>query len=85
MTTLSIVAGLIPTALGIGAGAAERSAIAMTIIGGQSLCLLLTLLMTPVAYSLFAELGEKRASNPLRAGLSRLRLGLARVFTTHIR
>jgi HAE1 family hydrophobic/amphiphilic exporter-1 len=85
MTTLSIVAGLIPTALGIGAGAAERSAIAMTIIGGQSLCLLLTLLMTPVAYSLFAELGEKRAVNPLRAGLARLRVGLARVFTLHIR
>jgi HAE1 family hydrophobic/amphiphilic exporter-1 len=85
MTTLSIVAGLIPTALGIGAGAAERSAIAMTIIGGQSLCLLLTLLITPVAYSLFAELGEKRAVNPLRTGLARLRVGLARVFTLHIR
>ena len=85
MTTLSIVAGLIPTALGIGAGAAERSAIAMTIIGGQSLCLLLTLLITPVAYSLFAELGEKQAINPLRTGLARLRVGLARVFTLHIR
>ena len=60
MTTLSIVAGLIPTALGIGAGAAQRSAIAITIIGGQSLCLLLTLLITPVAYSIFAELEEKR-------------------------
>jgi len=85
MTTLSIVAGLIPTALGIGAGAAERSAIAMTIIGGQSLCLLLTLLITPVAYSLFAELGEKQALNPFRTGLARLRVGLARVFTMHIR
>jgi HAE1 family hydrophobic/amphiphilic exporter-1 len=60
MTTLSIVAGLIPTALGIGAGAAQRSAIAATIIGGQSLCLLLSLLITPVAYSVFAELGERR-------------------------
>ena len=60
MTTLSIVAGLIPTATGIGAGAAQRSAIAVTIIGGQSLCLLLTLLVTPVAYSLFAELEDKR-------------------------
>ena len=55
MTTFSIVAGLIPTALGIGAGAAQRSAIAVTIIGGQMLCLLLTLLVTPVAYSLLAE------------------------------
>jgi HAE1 family hydrophobic/amphiphilic exporter-1 len=55
MTTLSIVAGLIPTAIGIGAGSAQRSAVAVTIIGGQALCLLPTLLITPVAYSLFAE------------------------------
>jgi HAE1 family hydrophobic/amphiphilic exporter-1 len=51
MTTFSIVAGLIPTAIGIGAGASQRSAIAVTIIGGQMLCLLLTLLVVPVAYS----------------------------------
>lgn len=51
MTTFSIVAGLIPTALAIGTGAATRSAIAVTIIGGQLLCLLLTLLVVPVAYS----------------------------------
>jgi hydrophobic/amphiphilic exporter-1 (mainly G- bacteria), HAE1 family len=51
MTTLSIVAGLIPTALGVGAGASQRSAIAVTIIGGQMLCLLLTLLVVPVGYS----------------------------------
>ena len=55
MTTLAIVAGLIPTALGIGAGSAQRSAVAVTIIGGQMLCLLPTLLITPVAYSLLAE------------------------------
>ncbi len=85
MTTLSIVAGLIPTALGIGAGATERSAIAVTIIGGQSLCLLLTLIVTPVAYSVFAELGEERGLKPIRAGLGRLRLGLARVFSMHVR
>jgi HAE1 family hydrophobic/amphiphilic exporter-1 len=66
MTTLSIVAGLIPTALGIGAGATQRSAIAATIIGGQSLCLLLSLLITPVAYSVFAELGERGLAEPLR-------------------
>jgi hydrophobic/amphiphilic exporter-1 (mainly G- bacteria), HAE1 family len=51
MTTFAIVAGLIPTAVGIGAGAAQRSAIAVTIIGGQTLCLVLTLLVVPVAYS----------------------------------
>jgi len=51
MTTFSIIAGLIPTAIAIGTGAATRSAIAVTIIGGQTLCLLLTLLVVPVAYS----------------------------------
>ena len=36
MTTFSIIAGLIPTAIGTGAGASQRSAIAVTIIGGQT-------------------------------------------------
>jgi HAE1 family hydrophobic/amphiphilic exporter-1 len=56
MTTLSIIAGLIPVAVGIGAGSDQRASIAVTIIGGQTLCLLLTLLVVPVAYSYFAEL-----------------------------
>ncbi|MCS7024478.1 MAG: efflux RND transporter permease subunit [Bryobacteraceae bacterium] len=56
MTTFSIVAGLIPTAIGIGAGASQRSAIAITIIGGQTLCLLLTLVVVPVGYSYVEEI-----------------------------
>lgn len=56
MTTLSIIAGLIPVAIGIGAGSEQRASIAVTIIGGQSLCLLLTLVVVPVAYSYLAEL-----------------------------
>jgi len=64
MTTCAIVAGLIPTAVGIGVGASQRSAIAVTIIGGQLLCLLLTLLVVPVTYSLVegakAWLGRRR-------------------------
>ena len=55
MTTLSIIAGLIPVAVGIGAGSEQRASIAVTIIGGQTLCLLLTLLVVPVAYSYLAE------------------------------
>lgn len=51
MTTFSIIAGLIPTAIAVGTGAATRSAIAVTIIGGQTLCLMLTLLVVPVGYS----------------------------------
>lgn len=78
MTTLSIVAGLIPTAIGIGAGSAQRSAIAVTIIGGQTLCLLPTLLITPVAYSLFAEMEGRNVFAWVRAGLTRLKSRAAR-------
>ena len=80
MTTLSIVAGLIPTAIGIGAGSAQRSAIAVTIIGGQSLCLLLTLVVTPVAYSLFADASVKDVAVRFRSRAARLRLNVARLF-----
>jgi HAE1 family hydrophobic/amphiphilic exporter-1 len=76
MTTASIIAGLVPTAIGIGAGSAQRSAIAVTIIGGQSLCLLLTLIMTPVAYSFFAELEERKLLSGIRSVLVRLKPSL---------
>jgi HAE1 family hydrophobic/amphiphilic exporter-1 len=58
MTTISIVAGMLPIALGKGAGAGSRASMAITIIGGQMLCLLLTLLITPVVYSYFDDLRE---------------------------
>jgi HAE1 family hydrophobic/amphiphilic exporter-1 len=58
MTTIAIIAGMIPIALGRGAGAGSRSSMAVTIIGGQVLCLLLTLLITPVVYSYFDDLRE---------------------------
>ncbi len=79
MTTFSIIGGLIPTAIGAGAGAAQRSAIAVTIIGGQSLCLLLTLIVTPVTYSLLSELSELKLASAIRA--SRQRLGTSRFFS----
>jgi HAE1 family hydrophobic/amphiphilic exporter-1 len=58
MTTISIVAGMLPIAFGRGAGAGSRATMAITIIGGQMLCLLLTLLVTPVVYSYFDDVRE---------------------------
>jgi HAE1 family hydrophobic/amphiphilic exporter-1 len=60
MTTFSIIAGLIPVAIGIGAGSEQRASIAVTIIGGQTLCLLLTLVVVPVAYSYLSEVQSFR-------------------------
>src|SRR5207248_8330796 len=62
MTTSAIIAGLLPTALGLGIGGAQRSAIAVTIIGGQSLCLFLTLLLVPAAYLKFDALAQSIAN-----------------------
>jgi HAE1 family hydrophobic/amphiphilic exporter-1 len=78
MTTFSIIAGLIPVALGIGAGSEQRASIAVTIIGGQTLCLLLTLLVVPVAYSYLAELEVIPWSTAFATAWSRLRTQASR-------
>jgi HAE1 family hydrophobic/amphiphilic exporter-1 len=71
MTTAAIIAGLVPTALGLGIGGAQRSAIAVTIIGGQSLCLFLTLLLVPVAYVKLDAWEPRRAAEWVRNRLGR--------------
>jgi HAE1 family hydrophobic/amphiphilic exporter-1 len=65
MTTISIIAGMLPIAFGRGAGAGSRASMAVTIIGGQMLCLLLTLLITPVVYSYFDGLRAWKPSDLL--------------------
>lgn len=57
MTTLMLIAAMVPMALGEGHGAASRAGLAKVIMSGQALSLLLTLLITPVTYSLLDDLG----------------------------
>lgn len=58
MTTVMLIAAMIPIALGQGPGAAARASLAKVILGGQTLSLLLTLLVTPVAYSLWDDVSR---------------------------
>ncbi len=56
MTTLAMIMGMLPTALGLGQGAEFRSPMAVAVIGGLIWSTLLTLVVIPVVYTLIDDL-----------------------------
>jgi multidrug efflux pump len=61
MTSLATIAGAIPPALAIGAGAETQRPMAITLIGGMVVSTLLTLLVVPAAYSVLDDVVEWNA------------------------
>jgi HAE1 family hydrophobic/amphiphilic exporter-1 len=62
MTTATLIAAMAPMTVASGPGAASRAALAKVIVGGQAMSLMVTLLIVPVAWSLFHDLKLKLAA-----------------------
>jgi len=55
MTTIAMICGMLPTALGLGRGAEFRAPLATPVIGGLILSTLLTLVVIPCVYTYFDD------------------------------
>jgi multidrug efflux pump len=70
MTAFSTIAGILPIAIGFGAGAESRRPMGVAVVGGMVTSTFLTLFIIPVVYTTFASIlgwlvGEKRAPGEL--------------------
>jgi multidrug efflux pump subunit AcrB len=62
MTTVCTLAGLVPLALGLGAGAELQRPLALAVIGGLVVSTMVTLLIVPVLVEVFRDLEHRRVS-----------------------
>jgi multidrug efflux pump subunit AcrB len=61
MTTLAMIFGMLPMALGLGEGAENQAPMGRAVIGGVITSTLLTLVVVPVAYTYLDSLGKRAA------------------------
>jgi hydrophobic/amphiphilic exporter-1 (mainly G- bacteria), HAE1 family len=78
MTTMALVAGMIPLTIGSGAGAATNRSIGILVVGGQTMCLLLTLLAVPVFYSLFDDAQQSNIWSGFARRYDKFKIGVLR-------
>jgi multidrug efflux pump len=64
MTAFSTIAGILPIAIGFGAGAESRRPMGVAVVGGMLTSTFLTLVIVPVVYTMFSDLAERFHGKP---------------------
>ena len=62
MTAFSTIAGILPIAIGFGAGAESRRPMGVAVVGGMVTSTFLTLLVIPVVYVVFSQLAGRKSA-----------------------
>ena len=66
MTALTAILGMLPLALGIGEGSETWAPLGVTIVGGLTVSTIVTMILIPVLYSIFARHGERDKQTEVR-------------------
>lgn len=72
MTALSTIAGILPIAIGFGAGAESRRPMGVAVVGGMLTSTFLTLFVVPIVYTLFSDLAARFSRSPQMASKTAL-------------